>query len=132
MILQRLKIELRDRDLMVAELRSQLAAQRVSAFVEHFDTPAIKVTLKIIFFLTPCICKSCEILPIFLSLFLPVYPFKWGTTVCLLTICFICEPSNIPSKFLQNFPMNNFFLNLSMKHIKHFPKRIVTFASRFL
>lgn len=50
MILQRLKIELRDRDLMVAELRSQLAAQRVSAFVEHFDTPAIGVTLKIIFY----------------------------------------------------------------------------------
>lgn len=48
MILQRLKIELRDRDLMVAELRSQLAAQRVSTFVENFDTPAIKVTLKII------------------------------------------------------------------------------------
>lgn len=42
MILQRLKIELRDRDLMVAELRSQLAAQRVSA---------IKVTLKTKLFL---------------------------------------------------------------------------------
>lgn len=51
MILQRLKIELRDRDLMVAELRSQLAAQRVSAFIENFDTPAIKVTLKIKLFL---------------------------------------------------------------------------------
>lgn len=63
MILQRLKIELRDRDLMVAELRSQLAAQRVSAFFENFDTPAIKVALEIHLFTTPCICKSCEILP---------------------------------------------------------------------
>lgn len=45
MILQRLKIELRDRDLMVAELRSQLAAQRVSAFIENFDTVTLKIKL---------------------------------------------------------------------------------------
>lgn len=53
MILQRLKIELRDRDLMVAELRSQLAAQRVSAFIENFDTPAIKLFLQLLVFVNP-------------------------------------------------------------------------------
>ena len=50
LISQRLKIELRDRDLLIADMRSQMAAQRVSELYIKGQSPAQLFTFLSYFF----------------------------------------------------------------------------------